>query len=251
MWSTASLTAVGHVSSHCVRAYNVWVEAHIQTDSKTITVLVVDDHPPFAQGFSHLLDEQTDMTSVGIATNGVEAVSLARQLKPDVVVMDISMPEMNGIEATRAIKLELPNTAVLVLSAYGYHPYVVSALDAGAGGYLLKTAPMRDLVNAIRALQAGEAVLERSIAEKLLRSLPGSKRKSGGSTWILTDREATVLRHSLDGASNREIGERMGLSERTIQAYFTAIFTKMGVGSRLEAVLAALKEGWITLDDLP
>lgn len=218
---------------------------------KAITVLVVDDHPPFAQGFSHLLDQQADMRSIGVATTGAEAIRLATDLRPDVVVMDISMPEMNGIDATRAIKDALPQTAVLVLSAYGYHPYVVAALDAGAGGYVLKTAPMRDLVNAIRALRAGEAVLERSVAEKLLRSIPGTKRGSGDAAWVLTEREATILRQSLDGSSNKEIGDRVGLAERTVQAHFTAIFTKMGVGSRLEAVLAALKEGWITLDDLP
>lgn len=227
------------------------MENEAQPASGTITVLVADDHPSFAQGFSHLLDEQTDMRSVGIATNGEEAVQLTQELHPDVVVMDISMPEMNGIEATRVIKDVLPDTAVLVLSAFGYHPYVVAALDAGAGGYLLKTAPMRDLVNAIRALRAGEAVLERSVAEKLLRSIPGTRNQGNETGWMLSDREAAVLRHSLDGASNREIGDRMGVSERTVQAHFTAIFTKMGVGSRLEAVLAALKEGWITLDDLP
>jgi NarL family two-component system response regulator LiaR len=215
-----------------------------------LRVLIADDHPPFAEGLLRLLNEQPDLETVGIATNGEDAVRLALELKPDVVVVDVAMPKLNGIEATHRIKELLPNTAVLVLSAYGYSPYVSSALEAGAGGYLLKNTPLRELMNAIRALPAGETVLERSIAEKLLRSMTKSQ---GGVVEgaSLSSRELEVLKLGAHGSSNKEISEQLSLSERTVQAHFTNIFTKLGVASRIEAIMKALKEGWLTVDDLP
>lgn len=221
-----------------------------KTEKNSIRVLIADDHPPFSQGLSRLLGDQPDLVPVATATDGEEAVRLARELKPDVVVMDIAMPKLNGIEATRQIKAELPNTSVLVLSAYGYHPYVLSALEAGAGGYLLKNVPLRELMNAIRAVRVGEAVLDPVVAEKLLRSL---SKPIGGSyaSSQLSPREIEVLKLGAQGLSNSDIAERLSVSERTVQSYFTGIFTKLSVGSRLEAVLKALKEGWLTLDDIP
>ncbi|MBM3926215.1 MAG: response regulator transcription factor [SAR202 cluster bacterium] len=216
---------------------------------RPIRVLVVDDHPPFAHGLSSLLEEEPDFDPLGIATNGQEAIDMAARLSPDVVVMDISMPGVNGIEATRAIKKALPSTAILALSAYGYYQYVMSALEAGAGGYLLKSVPLKQLLNAIRAIKAGEAVLERSVADKLLKSVTyphmGSNKKI-----MLTERELEILQLSAGGLSNKEIAAKTSLAERTIQAHFTSVFSKLGVGSRLEAVIQGLKQGWITLDNL-
>jgi DNA-binding NarL/FixJ family response regulator len=196
-----------------------------------------------------LLADQPDLIAVGSASDGEEAVRLALELKPDVVVMDVSMPKLNGIEATRQIKAKLPDTSVLVLSAYGYHPYVLAALEAGAGGYLLKNVPLRELLNAIRAVRLGEAVLDQAIAEKLLHSLA----KPIGSQYAgtrLSPKEIDVLKLGAQGLNNKEIAAKLFLSERTIQSYFTNIFGKLGVGSRLEAVLKALKEGWLTLEDV-
>ncbi len=221
-----------------------------ETERNRIRVLIADDHPPFSQGLSRLLDDQPDLIPVAVATDGEEAVRLAKDLKPDVVVMDIAMPKLNGIEATRQIKAELPNTSVLVLSAYGYHPYVLSALEAGAGGYLLKNVPLRELMNAIRAVRLGEAVLDPAVAEKLLRNLSRPIASSRDSSQ-LSPREIEVLRFSAHGLSNADIAKRLFVSERTVQSYFTSIFNKLGVGSRLEAVLRALKEGWLTMDDIP
>ena len=221
-----------------------------RAEANAIRVLVADDHPPFSEGLTRLLREQPDLEPVGVATDGVEAVRLATELKPDVVVMDVAMPGLNGIEATRRIKAELPNTSVLVLSAYGYHPYVLSALEAGAGGYLLKNVPLRELMNAIRAVRVGEAVLDPVVAEKLLRNL-AKPLGSAYTTSQLSSRELEILKLSAQGLNNREIAERLFISERTVQSYFTNLFDKLGVGSRLEAVLKALKEGWLTLDDIP
>jgi NarL family two-component system response regulator LiaR len=223
----------------------------VVSDKETakIKVLVVDDHPPFSEGLTRLLAAEPDMTSVGTANDGVEAVRLAEELKPDVVVIDVSMPRMNGIEATRAIKSKLPNTSVLVLSAYGYHPYVLSALEAGAGGYLLKNVPLRELMNAIRAVRVGEAVLDPAVAEKLLSSL--ARPVAGGRSAVqLSPREMEILKLGARGLSNKLIAEQIFVSERTVQSVFTSIFSKLGVASRLEAVLKALKEGWLTMDDI-
>jgi DNA-binding NarL/FixJ family response regulator len=217
---------------------------------KQIRVLIADDHPTFAQGLSRLLNEQPDLEAVGIAADGEEAVEMARNLKPDVVVIDISMPKLNGIKATKQIKGELPDTIVLVLSAYGYHPYVLSALEAGAGGYLLKNVPLRELLNAIRALRAGETVLDQTVAEKILRTL-FRPLASGPTSTLLTQREVDILRLGAQGRNNREIAEKLFLSERTVQSALASIFQKLGVASRLEAVLQALKEGWLTMDDIP
>ncbi|MEX2599197.1 MAG: response regulator transcription factor [Dehalococcoidia bacterium] len=215
-----------------------------------VRVLIVDDHPPFAWGLRELLTKEPDLEPVGMASSGEEAVRLARELHPDVVVMDVSMAGMNGIEATRAIKAEQPGTAVLVLSAHGHHPYVIAALDAGAGGYLLKTVPMRELIGAIRALPAGEAVLEKSVAARLFSSASHSFKGEAESP-DLTQRELQVLRLSVRGMSNKEIGQELGLAERTVQAHFSSIFSRLGVGSRMEAVLQAIKQGWITPEELP
>jgi NarL family two-component system response regulator LiaR len=214
-----------------------------------IKVLIADDHPPFTAGLMKLLSEEPDLKPVGSASDGEEAIRLAQELKPDVVVMDIAMPKLNGIEATRRIKSESPQISVLVLSAYGYLPYVVSALEAGAGGYLLKSVPLRELLNGIRAIRLGEAVLDRAVAQKILYSLAKPMRTASAGSR-LTAKEVDVLKAAAHGSTNKEMAQQLFLSERTVQSYFTSIFAKLGVGSRLEAVVKGLKEGWIVLEDI-
>ncbi|MBN2240041.1 MAG: response regulator transcription factor [Dehalococcoidales bacterium] len=216
-----------------------------------IKVLIADDHVTFSEGLQRVLSEEPGMEVAGVARDGQQAVSMAGELKPDIVIMDIAMPVLNGIEATRQIKQILPTTAVLVLTAYGYAPYVFSVLEAGAGGYLLKSVPMRELIRAIQALLNGESVFDQAVAEKALKSLVKSWRGGLSSTNQLKPRELEVIRLGARGLSNEEIAEKLYISPRTVQTHFTHIFTKLAVGSRLEAILRCLKEGWIMLDDLP
>jgi NarL family two-component system response regulator LiaR len=213
-----------------------------------LKVLIADDHPAFCLGLQKLMREDSEMEPVGIAANGEEAIRLAKELLPDVVVMDIAMPKLNGIEATRRIKQDFPMISVLVLSAYGYSPYVFSALDAGAAGYLLKNVPLRELLNAIRAVRIGEAVLDREIADKVLRNLVKGRQGGGGKRTQLNPREMEVLGLGAKGLTNDEIADKLTLSPRTVQTHFTHIFNKLGVASRLEAILYALREGWFVLD---
>ena len=215
------------------------------------TVLIADDHTTFSEGLQRVLSEEQDMQVVGIAHDGKEAVQLAGELHPDIVIMDVAMPGLNGIEATRQIKELLPTTSILVLSAYGYAPYVFSVLEAGAGGYLLKNVPMRDLIRAIRSLRDGESVFDQEIADKVLRNLVKNWRGVNPRSNQLKPRELEVVKLGAKGLSNDEIARELNISPRTVQTHFTHIFNKLEVGSRLEVILKCLKEGWLILDDLP
>ena len=218
---------------------------------KTTRVMIVDDHVTFSEGLRRVLSDESDIDVVGVAGNGEEAVEMALETKPDIVVMDIAMPGLNGIEATRRIKEKLPAIAVLVLSAYGYTPYVFSVLEAGAAGYLLKNVPLRDLIRAIRSLRSGETVFDPAVAEKVLRNLARSWHRGVRSPSQLNPREIDIIRLGAKGLSNQDIAERLKISPRTVQTHFTNIFAKLGVGSRLEAILRCLREGWLLLEDLP
>ncbi len=218
---------------------------------KKTSVLIADDHTVFSEGLQRVLSEEKDLQVVGVARDGEQAVNMAREARPDIVIMDVAMPVLNGIEATRRIKKMFPTTSVLVLSAYGYTPYVFSILEAGAAGYLLKNAPLRELIRAIRSLRSGESVFDRTVAEKVLRNLAKSWRGGLAKSFHLNPRELEVIRLGARGLSNEEIAEKLKISPRTVQTHFTHIFSKLEVGSRLEAILRCLKEGWLLPDDLP
>jgi len=214
-----------------------------------LTVLIADDHPLVREALHQALDGEGDMEVVAEAGDGKEAVRLAAELRPDVAVMDIVMPGLNGIEATRKIKEIAPDIAVLILTAYDDDQYVMGLLDAGAAGYLLKSARGRDLAGAIRAIKSGESVLHPAIIAKLLKraaTVPGGQHRASG---LLSEREAEVLRLVALGMGNREIAEQMFLSQRTIKAHLTNIFNKLNVASRSEAIVKGLQCGLVTLEN--
>jgi len=198
------------------------------------------------------LEREPNFTVVGEAGDGEEAVRMARELKPDVIVMDISLPKINGIEATKQIKAFQPSAIVLVLTAYDYEQYIFPLLEAGAAGYLLKDISSRELINAIQTVYRGEAVLHPTIARKVLERYrrtkePGEKEHEPD---LLTERETAVLKMAAKGMSNSEIAEELCLSVRTIESHLGSIFNKLGVGSRTEAVIEAMRRGRFTLEEL-
>jgi NarL family two-component system response regulator LiaR len=218
-----------------------------------IKVLLADDHPAFREGLGRLLEEESDIQIVAAVADGQEAATVAAELSPDVAIIDIAMPNLNGIEAIKKIRAGSSKTAVIVLSAYDYESYVLPAIEAGAAAYLLKTVGVREVAGAVRAVHAGQTVLDPTASHKVLSHLAYTtgKAPSAGTLQRLHPRELEVLRLGARGLSNKEIASSLVISERTVQTHFRNILRKLKVGSRTEAVLHALREGWITLDDLP
>lgn len=216
-------------------------------------ILLAEDHTVVREGTKKLLESQNDFEIVGEANNGEEAVELAGKLCPDVVVMDIAMPKLSGIEATKQIKALYPGMAILVLTGYDNDEYVFALIEAGAAGYLLKETSGDELINAIRLVVAGEAVLHPRIIRKILDRLrtPDENNAEAISAELLTPREMEVLGSASRGMSNAEIANELYLSVRTVQSHLRSIFNKLGVGSRSEAIVYALKKGWLNLDQLP
>ena len=215
-----------------------------------IRILLADDHVMVREGTRRILEKETDLHVVAEASDGREAVALTQREHPDVAVIDISMPLMNGIEATKEIKRISPQTAVLVLSAYDDDEYVFAILEAGAAGYLLKNARGSEVIDAVRRVHEGESVLHPAIAKKLLQHISHDRAPTvDGVDESLTEREMTVLRLAGQGLSNREIADNLVVSPRTVQSHMANIFSKLGVGSRTEAVLMGLRRGWLVLTE--
>jgi len=217
-----------------------------------IRVIIAEDHAVVREGTRQLLEREDDIEVAGEAPNGAEAVALVERVNPDVAIMDISMPVMGGIEATKRIKEARPGTAVLILTAYDDDQYVFALLGAGAAGYLLKDVPSAEVVRAVRAVHAGEPVLHPAIARKLLARFASEGQveqpREGGAP--LTERERDILRLAACGMSNARIADHLAVSARTVQAHLTHIFDKLGVGSRTEAVIVGLRRGVLRLEDL-
>ncbi len=210
----------------------------------TIRVVLADDHGVVRKGVRDFLEEEPDLEVVGEAVDGMQAVELALALQPDVVVMDIKMPQLSGIEATKRIKVAAPQVRVLALSAYDDDPYVWGLLEAGASGYVLKTAESRELVSAIRAVAAGHSALDPSIAPRII-----SRAARPTLNNDLTEREREVLALAARGRTNKQIGYDLTISDRTVQNHLANIYGKLNVQSRTEAVTAALQRGLIQLGE--
>ncbi len=217
-----------------------------------ITIVLGEDHLITRQGILRLLEDEEGLKVIGEASNGEEAVQMVTELKPDVVIMDIAMPKLNGIEATRQIKVINPYTGVLILSAYDDDEYVFAMLKAGAAGYLLKSVGGDELVRAVKAIHNGEPVLDPVIAKKVMNYFKFQNRIPSvkEDTEHLSSRELDIIKLAARGLTNKEIADKLHLSYRTVEGHMRDVFNKLGVGSRTEAVLFGLKKGWLTLDEL-
>jgi len=218
------------------------------------TVVIVDDHPLFRAGVrQRLLGAVERVEVVGEAGSGEEAVELVESVRPDVVLMDIAMPGMNGIEATRAIKERCPEVAVLILTAYDDSQYVAAILEAGAAGYLLKTVEVEGLVGSIVGVFNGESVLDPAVSRAALSRLRRRGDSAGSADSAqsgLSARELQILRLAARGDSNKQIAAELAVSIRTVHAHMGHILAKLEVGSRTEAVVRGLQKGWLDLGDL-
>ena len=218
---------------------------------KKIKILIADDHAFVRESTRRILEQESDLEVIGEAGDGEEAIKLATTFKPDVAIVDIAMPKLDGIEATKQIKTLCPATTVLILSAYDDDQFVFSLLEAGAAGYLLKSVRGQEIVDAVRAVYSGESVLHPAVARKVLNRFarPSADGEAKKSSELLSDREMEVLKLVTKGLSNKDIADELCLSVRTVQGHLANIFNKLQVSSRTEAVVHALKQGWVTLDD--
>lgn len=192
------------------------------------------------------------MKVIGEASNGKEAILLAGKLQPKIIIMDISMPVMNGLDATRQIKVECPGIAILALTVHTDREHVLGILEAGAAGYLTKVVFGKDVIHALRAIASGEAVLTPVILQQILSSVTHEEINSVISNVCtnLSTREQIIIKLAAKGLTNKKIGESLCLSEKTIKSYLVDIFSKMNVSSRTEAVITGLKSGFIKISDL-
>jgi len=215
-----------------------------------IKVLLVDDHPLAREGLRTMLGTAPDIEVIGEASNGLEAIDIANEHQPHIVMMDLRMPNLDGIEATRRIKSQLPSTSVIILTAYDNDAYVVDAVRAGAGGYLLKDASKDLLIHTIRAVNSGGMLIKSSLLREAILSAAQvtdnhAKGKLEATTTLdeLTPRERDVLQLIIQGRSNKEIGKELSISEDTAKKHVQTIMLKLGVSDRTQAAVKAVRTG--------
>jgi DNA-binding NarL/FixJ family response regulator len=214
-----------------------------------IGILIVDDHAVVRDGLAAMLARQGDFSVVGEAENGLEAVEKAATLQPDVVLMDLRMPELDGVESMRRIQASQPDVRFLVLTTYDTDEYIFDAIEAGAKGYLLKDASRNELFEAIRVVNRGESLIQPGMVSRVLDRFAQLSRQASqtGGPQALSEREVEVLRLMAKGAANKEITAGLFISESTVKTHVTNIFQKLEVNHRTEAVTKAMSKGIITL----
>jgi len=217
-----------------------------------IRIIIADDHAIVREGTRIMLEREDDMEVIGEARDGEEAIKLIEKLKPDVAIIDISMPKLSGIDVTKQIKAKLPSTAILILTAYQNDEYVFALLEAGAAGYLLKDVPSSEIVEAVRSVYSGESVLHPSIARKVIQRAIASSAKSieEKPEFELSEREKEVLMLAAQGLRNKDIADHLCISIRTVQGHINSILHKLNVGSRTEAIFQSVKKGLISFNDI-
>lgn len=211
-----------------------------------IRVLLADDHHIVRQGIRQQLESAGDLQVIAEAADGEAAQALIEKFKPDVAVLDIQMPKASGIDVTRWVRSNHPEVGVLILTAYDDDPYVMAVLQAGANGYVLKTARADEVIQAVRDVDEGKSALDPAITQKLMSNL--FRQPPGSAVEALTDREMDVLRLCARGFTNKAIGVQLAISDRTVQGHLAHIFAKLQAGSRTEAVMRAVSLGWIPQD---
>ena len=228
------------------------MENAVKKPKRRIRVIIADDHPLVRDAIRRSLACHKDIEFLGEAIDGEQAVKLSSELKPDIVIMDIMMPKLSGVEATRKIKEISPTTSVLILTAYESDELIIGLLEMGVSGYLLKSACAEELIQAIKAINAGESVLHPQVIAKILRS---EVHKPSEDHQLkerpISDRELEILKLVARGMNNKEIARELIISVPTVKAHLSRIFNKLAVSSRTEAIMKGLGERWITLEDLP
>ncbi len=215
-------------------------------DESPIRVLLADDHAVVRAGIRQFLETTDDIVVVAEADDGLQAIEALKQAEPDVAVLDIQMPFKSGIEVTRWVRSNARATGVLILSAYDDDPYILAVLQAGANGYVLKTADAEDIILAVRAVYEGQSALDPVVSRKMMAHISGARLKDPVEN--LTDRELEVLTLAAKGQTNKAIGLQLGISDRTVQGHLAKIFGKLQAASRTEAVMRAVSLGWISQD---
>lgn len=209
----------------------------------TIRILVADDHPVVRDGLIAILSTQPDFEIIGKAETGLEVIEQARLLQPDVILLDLEMPEMDGVEALRHLRKVNPHIRAIAFTAFDTDERIVGAVQAGAQGYLLKGAPREEIFNAVRVVHAGGSLLQPVVASKLLRQVS----QEPDTTEPLTPREQAVLQRLAQGLQNKEIAAELVITERTVKFYVSSILSKLGAGNRTEAVTIAVQKGLVKL----
>jgi len=216
------------------------------SEADSIRVILADDHALVRAGIRKFLESAEDIQVVAEAGDGAQAIEVIQSQNPDVAVLDIQMPEMSGIDVTRWVRSNARSTGVLILTAFDDDPYILAVLQAGANGYVLKTADAEDIIRAVRSVHDGQSALDPAIARKVMAHISGTKLSFPVES--LTNRELEVLALTAKGFTNKAIGVQLGISDRTVQGHLAKIFNKLQAESRTEAVMRAVSLGWLPSD---